>query len=83
MCIYYWMLPYCRKNNPKYHVSVDQKSYIHYTAQFVTSIINAIACIVLMNYGASIQSVKITTSLICLLRSMSVYWYVRKNYRID
>lgn len=64
-------------------LSAHQKGYIHTTIQCITLIINTSACIVLMNYGASIQMVKLTTSLIYLIRPVAVYWYVQKNYHID
>lgn len=64
-------------------LSADQKGYIQYTAQIVTIILNTIACAVLIYFGGSIQMVKLTTSLIFLLRPLYLLWYVRKHYDID
>lgn len=56
-------------------LSADQKGYIQYTAQIVTIILNTIACAVLIYFGGSIQMVKLTTSLIFLLRPLYLLWY--------
>ena len=64
-------------------LSAHQKGYIQYTAQIITVILNTIACAVLINLGSSIQMVKLTTSLIYLIRPLFLVWYVRKHYDID
>ncbi len=64
-------------------LTADQKGYVQYTAQIVTLIINTIACAVLIHIGASIQIVKLVTSLIYLARPLALYFYVRKHYEID
>lgn len=65
-------------------LAADQKSYISYILNSVTLIINTIACVFLMKYmHASIQFVKLTTSLIFLARPLYMYYYVRKHYHVD
>ena len=64
-------------------LSAHQKGYIQYTAQIITIILNTIACAVLINLGGSIQMVKLTTSLIYLIRPLFLVWYVKKHYDID
>lgn len=64
-------------------LSADQKIYIQYSAQIVTTILNTAACVVLIKLGSSIQSVKLTTSLIFLCRPLFLNWYVRRHYQID
>lgn len=64
-------------------LTADQKGYIQYGAQIVTIILNTIASIVLIELGTGIHMVKLSTSLIYLLRPIFLEWYVRKNYNID
>ena len=64
-------------------LTADQKGYIQYVAQIFTIILNTVACAVLINHGASIHMVKFCTSVIFLIRPLFLYWYVRKNYKID
>lgn len=61
----------------------DQRGYVQYNIQTVTLILNTIACTVLITRGASIQFVKLTTSLIYLLRPFGFKLYVDRHYNID
>ena len=61
----------------------DQKGYISYNAQTVTLILNTIACFILMRAGATIHIVKLTTSLIYVLRPIVLMLYVKRNYKIN
>lgn len=64
-------------------VTSDQRGYIQYLAQIVTILLNTLACVFLISNGANIQIVKLTTSLIYLLRPLFLRWYVNKRYSID
>lgn len=64
-------------------VTADQKGYIQYTANIVTLILNTIACAILIKCGGTIQMVKLTTSLIFILRPLFLYYYVKRNYKIN
>ncbi len=64
-------------------LTADQKGYIQYTAQIITLILNTVACVILIKLGCSIHIVKLTTSLIFLMRPVYLAWYVRKHYDID
>ncbi|MBE6050944.1 MAG: sugar isomerase [Clostridium sp.] len=64
-------------------LNADQKSYIQLLLQSGTQILNTIFCIVLINSGSSIQIVKLTTSIIYMMRPLFQWYYVRKNYKID
>lgn len=64
-------------------ITSDQRGYIQYLAQIITLIINVIVCVILIKVGASIQLVKLTTSVIYLGRPLVLLIYVRKNYLID
>ena len=61
----------------------DQRGYIQYGIQMATTVLNTIACAVLIKLGASIQVVMLTTSLIFLLRPIYTTLYINKNYLID
>lgn len=64
-------------------LTADQRGYIQYTAQTITLILNTVACVALIKMGCSIHVVKLTTSLIFLVRPLYLSWYVRKHYDID
>ena len=64
-------------------LKADQKGYIQYTAQTVTLILNTIACVILIRIGVSIHIIKLTTSIIFLLRPIYLAYYVRRNYDIN
>ncbi|MBR0410346.1 MAG: polysaccharide biosynthesis C-terminal domain-containing protein [Eubacterium sp.] len=61
----------------------DQRGYINYIAQIITLIANTILCVLVINLGASIQLVKLVTSLVYLLRPLFLQYYVNKHYQID
>ncbi len=64
-------------------LSSDQKSYVQLIVNGSTLLINTIVSVLLMVMGASIQVVKLTTSIIYLLRPLILYLYVKRNYVID
>lgn len=64
-------------------LNADQKGYIQYTAQIITLIFNTIACFIVIKFGGSIQTVKLLTSLIYLLRPLFLLFYVKKHYNIN
>ncbi len=61
----------------------DQHGYIQYITQSFTIIFNTVACVILIELGAGIHIVKLTTSLIYLLRPVVLRIYVKKHYKID
>ena len=64
-------------------LNADQRGYIQYNLQSIALILNTIACAILIKIGASIQVVKMTTSLIYLLIPFVLRVYVNKKYKID
>ncbi len=64
-------------------LSADQHGYIQYTAQIITLVLNTVACVILIELGAGIHIVRLTTSLIFLLRPIYLRWYVDRHYTID
>ena len=64
-------------------LTADQKGYIQYIAQIITLVLNTGICVLLILVGASIQIVKLTSSLIFLLRPVFLRIYVNKHYQIN
>lgn len=64
-------------------LTADQRGYISYNAQTITLLLNTFACFLLIQFGASIQVVKLTTSLIFLLRPAALAWYVKRHYNLN
>ena len=64
-------------------ITADQRGYIQYFINTVTLILNNIFCVFLIKQGASIQFVKLTTSVIYLIRPALLRLFVNKNYTLD
>lgn len=64
-------------------VTADQKEYIQYILQTITLVLTTICCTILMHYNASIQTVKLATSVIYLIRPIFLAIYVRKKYDVN
>lgn len=63
-------------------LKADQKSYIIYVVQTITIILNTILCFIFIKLGFSIQIVKLTTSIVYLLRPLFYYFYVKSKYKL-
>lgn len=61
----------------------DQKGYIVYSTQIITTIINVIFCILIAKIGLSIQFMQFSTALIYLVRPLVFRIYINKNYKIN
>lgn len=64
-------------------LTADQRGYIQYSAQIITLILNTAACAILIRLGASIHMVKLTTSIIFLIRPYVLRIYVNNHYQIN
>lgn len=64
-------------------LTADQHGYVQYNAQTVATILNTVACFILIKLDCGIQMVKLTTSLIYLLQPFVIYLYVRRHYHIN
>lgn len=64
-------------------LNADQRGYINYLTQTGTLLLNTAACAVLIHLGGSIHAVKLTTSLIYLIRPFMLNLYVHQHYSID
>ena len=66
----------------KLYLQAKQKAYVISVIQIVTLIINTIVVILLIQFGANIQVVKIVSALIFILRPILQNLYVKKKYNI-
>lgn len=64
-------------------LTADQRGYVSYITQIITLILNTVFCAVLINCGASFHLVKLTTSLIYVIRPLCLSYYVKKHYCIN
>lgn len=64
-------------------ISADQREYIKNIIYTVTLVINTVVCYILIICGFSIQMVKLTTSVIFLIRPVIIRGYINKNYTIN
>ena len=64
-------------------LNADQLGFIQYSIHSVALILNTVSCILLMNAGASIQVVKLTTSLIFLAQPVLLSVIAKRKYKID
>lgn len=61
----------------------DQRGYIQYSAQIITLILNTVLSIILIKAKASIQLVKLVSSIVFFIRPLLLRVYVNRNYSID
>lgn len=61
----------------------DQKSYLIYSVHIVCTVTNLILCVLLINIGAPIQLVMLTTAIVFLAKPVFYSLYIRKKYCIN
>lgn len=61
----------------------DQRAYIPNIITIISLVLNTIFSVVLIENGASIHVVKLTTTIVLLLRPVLLNLYVKRNYNID
>lgn len=64
-------------------LQADQKNYIISYIQIITIILNTIITIILIRCNLSIHLVKLISSLIFIMRPLSVNMYFKKKYKFD
>ena len=64
-------------------LGADQLGFIRYTINIIATIVNTVACIILMKYGTSIQVVKLTTSFIFMMQPLAMSVIAKKRYHIN
>lgn len=64
-------------------ISADQLGYIQLSLQIITQILSTVLCVVLFNIGASIQVLKLCTSITLFIQPAVLAAYVKKHYKIN
>lgn len=64
-------------------LNADQRSYVQSVFNTATLILNTVVSVIIIRRGASVQLVKLSTSLIFLIRPICLAIYVRKRYKVD
>lgn len=64
-------------------LNADQRSYVQLSINGITLIANTLVGVLIMLLGGNIHFVKLSTSLIYVLRPILMAVYVKKKYRID
>lgn len=64
-------------------LNADQLGFIQFSVHSVALVLNTVSCILLMRAGASIQTVKLTTSLIFVMQPVLLSVIANRRYRID
>lgn len=64
-------------------LNADQLGFVQYSIHSASLMLNTVSCILLMRVGASIQFVKLMTSLIFLVQPIILTFIAKKRYKID
>lgn len=64
-------------------LTADQLGFVQYTIHAIALVLNTVICIVLMKIGASIQMVKLTTSVIFMMQPVLLSVIAKRKYKID
>ena len=64
-------------------LTADQLGFIQYGIHTVTLVLNTVLCIMLMHWGASVQIVKLASSLLFILQPVLLSVIAEKKYAID
>lgn len=64
-------------------LSADQRGYIQFGSEIVVVILNLVVSVLLIINGAPIQTVKLVSGLIYLIRPIYLSYYVNENYNLD
>lgn len=63
-------------------LSADQKDYITTSLEIVTTILNTVVAVILINKNMSLHIVKLGSSMVNLITPLFLYFYCRKTYHI-
>ncbi len=64
-------------------LNADQRGYIQYISQIGAVLLNTVVSVLAINAGCSIQTVKLLSAFVFVLRPCLVRLYVRRQYQID
>lgn len=64
-------------------LNADQRAYVSVVMQIILVVANTICCIFMMKSGATVQSVKLVSSVIYAINPLFLTIYVKKHYEIQ
>ena len=64
-------------------LSADQKSYIISSADIIAIVLNTIFCAIEIRLGMSIHMVKLTTTIVYLIKPIVTHIYISKHYNVN
>lgn len=64
-------------------LGADQRAFVVYGTQAITTILNTVLCIAIMQFDVGIHIVKLVTASVFLIRPILVRVYVKKKYHIN
>lgn len=64
-------------------LQADQKAYVSLILQSISTVLNVVVSLILIYSGFSVLIVKLVSNIVCLISPLGMYFYVRKNYKID
>ena len=64
-------------------LKANQEAYVVSYIQIITTVINAIAVVILVKVGVSIQIVKLTSAIIFIMRPIAQNIYVKRKYKLN
>ena len=64
-------------------IEADQKSYIYTLLSIISTILNTVFAVLLINYGAGIHIVKLGSAIAFSINPLMLFFYVKKAYHLD
>ena len=64
-------------------MTADQKLYVIQFAQIVTTVLNLLLCLFVMDLGGGIHAVKLTSAAVFLLNPLALRLYVTRHYKLS
>lgn len=64
-------------------LGADQRAFIVYGTQAITTLLNTVLCIIIMQFDVGIHIVKLVTSSVYLIRPILVRLYLKRKYNIN
>ena len=64
-------------------LNADQKVYVHTSVQIITTILNTVISVILIEFGCGIHVVKLASTIVFVARPLVQNIYVKKHYNIN
>lgn len=64
-------------------LAADQRNYIQLSLRIVTTLLNTIVGVILIQQGAGIHAIKLFSSLVFIARPLLLHWYCRRRYGLN